>query len=326
MLDVRRLRILYELHQRGTLAAVAEALNYTPSAVSQQLSLLEKETGAQLLERVGRRVRLTDRALTLVAHTETVLTTLEQAETDLEASQDRIAGTLRVGSFQSAMAVLAPPALTMLSHQFPDLRIQLIQREVTTAYEGLRNGEFDLIVGEEYPGIPEPVYPHVDQADLYFDDLVLLVPPRGPWSSPHHLADLAEAPWAVDPEHLVTGAWVRRICRDAGFEPHAQYETTDPFLQAHLTTSGHAVSIVSALIASNYLDRTRMIGLPGRPQRRLYTAVRSGRAQLPAVRAFRRALTFIAADMAPPAPPARLDEAPEKMAATSRSMNARGPR
>ncbi|WBL19604.1 LysR family transcriptional regulator [Citricoccus sp. NR2] len=309
MLNVHRLRILYELHQRGTLAAVAQALNYTPSAVSQQLSLLEKETGAQLLERVGRTVRLTDRALVLAAHTETVLSTLEQAETELEASQDRVAGTLRVASFQTAMAVLAPPALTMLSHQFPELRIQLIQREVTTAYEGLRNGEFDLIVGEEYPGIPEPVYSNIDQADLYFDDLVLLVPPKGPWSTPAQLADLAKASWAVDPANMATGAWVRNICRDAGFEPTVQYETTDPFLQAHLATSGHAVSIVSALIASNYVDRTRMMGLPGRPQRRLYTAVRSGRSQLPAVRAFRRALTFIAADMAPPAPPTRLDEA-----------------
>ncbi|WFP16836.1 LysR family transcriptional regulator [Citricoccus muralis] len=309
MLNVHRLRILYELHQRGTLAAVAQALNYTPSAVSQQLSLLEKETGAQLLERVGRTVRLTDRALALVTHTETVLSTLEQAEAELEASRDRVAGTLRVASFQTAMAVLAPPALTMLSHQFPELRIQLIQREVTTAYEGLRNGEFDLIVGEEYPGIPEPVYSNIDQADLYFDDLVLLVPPEGPWSTPAQLADLAEASWAVDPANMVTGAWVRNICRDAGFEPIVQYETTDPFLQAHLATSGHAVSIVSALIASNYVDRTRMMGLPGRPQRRLYTAVRSGRSQLPAVRAFRRALTFIAADMAPPAPPTRLDDA-----------------
>lgn len=306
MLSVHRLRILYELHQRGTLAAVAEALNYTPSAVSQQLSLLERETGAELLERVGRRVRLTDRALALVAHTETVLTTLEQAETELAASQDRVAGTLTVATFQTAMAVLAPPALTMLAHQFPELKIQLIQREVTTAYEGLRNGEFGLILGEEYPGIPEPVYPHVDQADLYFDDMVLLVPPRGPWSAPEHLSDLAEAPWAVDPEGMVTGDWVRRLCRDAGFEPTVQYDTTDPFLQAHLTTSGHAVSIVSALIAADYLDRTRMIGLPGRPQRRLYTAVRAGRSQLPAVRAFRRALTFIAADIAPPAPRAHL--------------------
>lgn len=306
MLNVHRLRILYELHQRGTLAAVAEALNYTPSAVSQQLSLLERETGAELLERVGRRVRLTDRALKLVAHTETVLTTLETAETELEASHDLVAGTLTVASFQTAMAVLAPPALTMLAHQFPQLRIQLIQREVSTAYEGLRNGEFDLILGEEYPGIPEPVYPQVDQADLYFDDLVLLVPPRGPWSNPAHLADLAEAPWALDPEHMVTGAWARRLCRDAGFEPHMQYETTDPFLQAHLTTSGHAVCIVSALIAADYLERTRAIALPGRPQRRLYTAVRAGRSALPSVRAFRRALTFIAADMAPPIPGAQL--------------------
>ena len=85
MLDLHRLRLLRELKHRGTLAAVAEALAYTPSAISQQLSVLETEAGVPLLERAGRRVRLTPAAERLVEHTEAILERLEQAQADLDA-------------------------------------------------------------------------------------------------------------------------------------------------------------------------------------------------------------------------------------------------
>ncbi len=85
MLDVRRLRLLLELHARGTLAAVAEALHQSPSSVSQQLSQLEREVGVELLRKVGRGVQLTPQAAILVEHAEAVVRRLEQAETDLAA-------------------------------------------------------------------------------------------------------------------------------------------------------------------------------------------------------------------------------------------------
>src|SRR3954465_10544594 len=83
MLDVRRLRLLRELSHRGTIAAVAEALVLTPSAVSQQLAVLEREAGVALLERTGRRVALTPAAHGLVRHAEGVLAQLEQAGAEL---------------------------------------------------------------------------------------------------------------------------------------------------------------------------------------------------------------------------------------------------
>ena len=86
MLDIHRLRLLRELDRRGTLAAVARALSYSPSAISQQLTQLENETGVTLLEHVGRGVRLTEQALILVRHTDAILERLELAEADLAAS------------------------------------------------------------------------------------------------------------------------------------------------------------------------------------------------------------------------------------------------
>src|ERR687889_542030 len=102
MVDVRRLRLLCDLSRLGTIAAVADALRYTPSAVSQQLSALEREAGVPLLERTGRRVTLTPAAHTLVRHTEDVLRQLEEAAADLAGARHGLTGPVRVGTFPTA--------------------------------------------------------------------------------------------------------------------------------------------------------------------------------------------------------------------------------
>src|SRR6201989_1135032 len=110
MLDLRRLRLLRELSERGTIAAVAEALRFTPSAVSQQLAVLEREAGVPLLERAGRGVRLTDAALVLVQHAGALLERAEVAQAELAAAAGKVAGRGRIASFQSVALQLAIPA------------------------------------------------------------------------------------------------------------------------------------------------------------------------------------------------------------------------
>ena len=100
MLDLRRLALLRELHVRGTIASVAAALHQSPSSVSQQLSTLEREAGAPLLRRVGRRVQLTPQAEVLVEHTAAILERLERAESELRASLGEATGTVRLAIFQ----------------------------------------------------------------------------------------------------------------------------------------------------------------------------------------------------------------------------------
>src|SRR5687767_10577236 len=125
MLDLRRLRLLHELHQRGTIAAVAGALQYTPSAVSQQLAVLEREAGLPLLERAGRGVRLTDAALVLVGHAEALLERAELAEAELAAAAGTVAGRGRIAAFQSVALRVAAPALQALARDAPGLRCEL---------------------------------------------------------------------------------------------------------------------------------------------------------------------------------------------------------
>lgn len=117
--DVHRLRILREVRLRGTLAAVASALGYSPSAISHQLSILELETGATLLESVGRGVRLTPTALALVTHAENVLRELVRAEATVAAHRTDVVGTVRVATFQTAAWALVPAAVRSLAERHP---------------------------------------------------------------------------------------------------------------------------------------------------------------------------------------------------------------
>jgi len=290
MLDIHRLRLLRELDRRGTLAAVARALSYSPSAISQQLTQLEAECGATLLEHVGRGVRLTEQARILVRHTEMILERLELAEADLAASMTEVTGTLRVASFQSVMLALVPSALSLLADRHPGLRVQITQRDADTAFAGLLARDFDVVLGEEYPGLPQPRTPGVDEEDLTYDEMRFAVPLRGPWHR-DTLARLAGAPFVFDPDGIAPGQWARTVCRSAGFEPDVRFSSGDLLLQVRLVETGHAVAFLPDLLWTGRApDTVALHHLPGRPRRRLFTGVRSGAGGQPAVQAFREAL------------------------------------
>ena len=286
------------MHRTGSLTAAARTLNYTPSAVSQQLKLLERETGTTLLEPVGRGVRLSPAAQGLVGHTERILATLEEAEAELAAAQDAVRGTLRVAAFQSAMLTVAPTVLDALARDHPDLHVTITQREVEDAFEGLLAHDFDLIISEEYLGLPDPLREGVDRVELLRDPLHLALPLDGPWSArPRCLSDLAEAPWALDPADTPTGAWARAVCRQAGFEPRVRVDTLNPLLQVDFVRSGHALAFLPALLGPRHRNGVRSVGLVGAPYRLLTIQVRSGRTRYPAVAACRAAFVEAVAHM-----------------------------
>src|ERR671916_179097 len=166
MLDLRRLRLLRELSERGTIAAVADALRYTPSAISQQLAMLEREAGVPLLERAGRGVRLTDAALVLVGHAEALLERAALAEADLAAAAGTVAGRGRIAAFESVALHVAVPAMAALAVDAPRLRCELVEAEPEQALPALALGDVDLVLADEWrphplraPGRPRPDRP-----------------------------------------------------------------------------------------------------------------------------------------------------------------------
>ncbi|WP_407547954.1 LysR substrate-binding domain-containing protein [Streptomyces sp. Pv4-95] len=306
MFDLHRLRLLRELKHRGTLAAVADALSYAPSSVSQQLSQLEAEVGVRLLEPVGRRVRLTEQAEILVAHTEVVLERLERAEADIATSLTDLTGTLRIASFQTAALALVPTALDLLRDRHPQLRVHVTQREPERSLPALQARDFDLVLAEEYPGTPNPRSAELEEEDLLDDALHLALPETAGGSDAESpmaaLRSLADHPWVLEPEGTTARHWAMTLCRDAGFEPDVRFETTDLLLHVRLVEQNHAAAFLPGLVWSGRHPTVTLRQLPrGRRTRRVFTVVRRGRSAHPAVRACRDAFLRAAALRSNPA-------------------------
>jgi DNA-binding transcriptional LysR family regulator len=290
MLDVKRLRLLHELHIRGTISAVAAALSYTPSSVSQQLALLEAEAGVPLLEKSGRRVRLTPQALVLVEHTGALLERLELMTAELDHSLTEVTGTVRLAVFQSAALGIVPQALTILREEYPQLRVEVTQREPESALFETWTREFDLVVAEQYPGHAAPRQPDLDRVPLLEDELRLGVP-----FAASGLADLARSAWVMEPRGTASRHFAEQLCRQAGFEPDVRFETAD--LQAHirLIESGHAVALLPDLVWGGREPGIRLLSLPGSPRRTVFTSAREASVARPGIVACRDALSRAAA-------------------------------
>jgi DNA-binding transcriptional LysR family regulator len=294
MLDVRRLRLLRELAERGTVTAVAHALSYTPSAVSQQLAALERDAGVPLLERVGRGVQLTEAGHRLVTHADAVLARLEAAEADLEAVSGRVAGPVRIATFQTAAHALVLPAMRPLEDRHPDLRCQVVQAEAEDALPALRLGDVDVVVAEEYDHAPRPRDPALEYRDLCRDELVFAVPDGHPAAGQDAIAfaDLAGDEWAGGELGTAWHDMLVRACRSiGGFEPDVRHFVDDVQLIIGLVAVTGAVALVPLMGWSG-----EMAGVVVRPaaepdlDRRIFTAVRRGTGDRPAQRAVREAL------------------------------------
>lgn len=294
MLDVRRLRLLREVKLRGTLAAVAEALAYSPSSVSQQLTLLEKEVGVALLVKSGRRVLLTPQAELLVAHAAEVLDTLERAEGELAASLTTVSGTVRIAVFQSAAHAVIPEALTILAAEYPELRVEVTEREPDEGLFEVSTRDFDLVIAEQYPGHTREHRADLDRVRLVSDAIRLATGPLPPVDSVevvNELADAAALPWVMEPQGTAARAWATQLCRAAGFEPDVRFETADLMAHIRLIRSGNAVGLLPDLVWAGETPSVRLVDLPGSPHREVFTAARRSSAGRPGVAAVRDALT-----------------------------------
>lgn len=292
MLDLRRLSLLREVQRRGSLHAVARALSYSPSTISQQLAQLELEAGVPLLERVGRGVQLTPQGELLAEGASRVLDEMERLESALGASVavaagEPLRGTVRLAVFQSAALGIVPRALSLLEAEHPSLRFEVTQREPESALDEVWAREFDLVIAEQYPAHAAPLRRELDRVPLHRDTLRLGIRADAALTS---LADAADAAWVMEPRGTASRHWAEQQCRLAGFEPDVRFETAD--LQAHvrLIEAGHAVALLPDLLWMGGRAPVRLVDLPGSPVREVFTAARRSSASRPAIVAVREVL------------------------------------
>ncbi|GAA2986815.1 LysR family transcriptional regulator [Streptosporangium longisporum] len=250
-LDLRRLRLLRELEERGTLGAVAAALDYSPSSVSQQLAVLEKEAGARLLEKAGRGVRLTDAGRLLAQHAGVLLAAAEAAAADLAALGGEVRGTVRAGGLQSATRRLLVPAVAHMLARHPRVRTEITEIELEQALPELRLGTIDLVISDEYDGHPRPRPAGLRFALLHEEPLRLVLPAghrlAGP-GGPVALPELRDEVWAASDRGTGHHDMVVGSCRSiGGYEPDVRHRSSDADVQLELVRTTGAVALLPAL-------------------------------------------------------------------------------
>ena len=256
MLDLRRLRLLRELHHRGTIAAVADALQFTPSAVSQQLAMLERETGVPLLERAGRGVRLTDAALVLAGHAEALLQRSELAEADLAAAAGTVAGRARIAGFESVVLHLALPAMDALARDAPRLRCEVVEEEPEVALPALAVGDLDLVLADEWQHQPWRLPEGVQRHDLFDDPVRLVLPARHRVARRHRdavpLSELAGEAWTTGHAGMGWEEVTQRTCRGlGGFDPDIRHRTNDATISLALVARSRAVTMLPGFVMAD---------------------------------------------------------------------------
>jgi molybdate transport repressor ModE-like protein len=203
-LDVGRLRLLREVGLRGSIAAAARAIGLTPSAVSQQLSQLERETGAALLDRSHRGVVLTGAGHALAARAGQVLDVLAAARADLDRMAGSVAGPVAVASVASAAATFVSAAVTALRDSAPGVAVSVHAAEPERSIGMLLRGDVDVAVVDEYDHVPLAL-PDGAAVRALGTEPLLLVRPAGAARRRVSLADLADADWVLPPEDAACG-------------------------------------------------------------------------------------------------------------------------
>jgi DNA-binding transcriptional LysR family regulator len=275
MLDVRRLRVLREVALNGTIRAAAAALSFTPSAVSQQLSALEREAGIALLERRGRSVRLTAAGHALVERTEAILAQLAEAEAVAKAIAGAATPAVRIASFPSAAATIVAEAIC----ESDGLEVTILEADPQVGLARLRAGEVDAAVVWEYDFVPLQASGAVELTPLLDDPIHVVLPRAHPAASGGtiDLAVLAEEPWLNSTPLSSCRPFVPRACNAAGFEPRIAAETNDHRTLHRLVASGVGLALIPVLSQLELpITLVARPVWPNPPKRRIYAAVRRG--------------------------------------------------
>jgi DNA-binding transcriptional LysR family regulator len=249
MLEPRRLAVLREFAAQGTIARAAEALDFTPSAVSQQLAALQREAGVPLLRKVGRRLELTEAGRALVARAAELLDHVERVEAELAAQAGEVRGTVRVAAFQTAARALVVPALDRLAKDHPQLQVRLLEEEAEVSLPLLARGGVEVAVAEEYGHAPRPRSAQVRREYLAPDEMLLALPPGHPAAGAEtvDLRSLADAAWTTTRRGTAYADMLTRLCRAVGrFEPKIRHRANDMHLLLDLVAHG-CVAVVPAL-------------------------------------------------------------------------------
>jgi molybdate transport repressor ModE-like protein len=250
VLDVGRMRLLREVSLRGSIAGAARELGLTPSAVSQQLAVLEREAGTALVDRSPRGVSLTGAGHALATRAGEVIEVLAAARADLDRLTGALGGPVELAAVASAALRFVSSAARDLAAEHPELDLAVTVAEPVRALALLLAGDVDLAVVDEYDYVPLALPEYVTARALCSEPLVLTVSAGWPGKQRPALAELADATWVMPPEDAACGQAVRAACRAAGFEPRVRWTSDDMLVLAGAVAAGHGIAVLPQLSVS----------------------------------------------------------------------------
>ncbi|QXJ22031.1 LysR family transcriptional regulator [Actinomadura graeca] len=303
MLDLGRLRVLRELKLRGTVGAVAEALGYSPSAVSQQLAQLQREVGVRLVERAGRRLRLTEAGEVLAGHAERLLAGAQRAEEAAVAAGGRVAGVVRLVGFQTALLHVLAPSLPRLAETYPDLVVDVLDEEFVRVLQALVLREIDVVLTDEYSHLPRPRRPELTSEVLITEMMRIALPEAHPLArgaEPVRMSELAGQPWVTGHVGTNHADLLERTCVElGGFRPSVRYRSNDMLVILAMVARGGAACLLPDLALAELEDGIVVRDVAGaRVDRRMVLWTRVGADVRPSVRAVLEALRRSADELA----------------------------
>ena len=249
MLNPLHLRTLGAVVRTGSFAAAARRLGYTGSAVSQQITALERTIGMPLFERNAQSIRPTPVAEFIVDRAHEVLAALGTLEEDIQAMAEGSIGRLRLGSFPTASARLIPGALARYVDSHPAVEIELDEGEPEELIRLLQVGELDVALVYKYDLVPQTWPQGVRSTRLMDEDLILLLPAHHPLGDADRiaLADLSTATWVTSREGTAGAACLQRSCASSRFAPRIGYRSNDYDVVREFVRSGLGIALVPAL-------------------------------------------------------------------------------
>lgn len=292
MLSLERLRTLDALARHGSVSGAAEGLHITTSAVSQQMSKLEREVGQQLLARNGRGVRLTDAGRLLAEHAARILSQVALAQSDLEAHRGQVVGELRLSAFPTAARGLFPTALSALRAAHPALRVRSCELEPERGIAGVVRGDLDLAVVLDWYNKPLPVPDGLVKAPVLDDpaDVALPAGHRLAGRAEADLAEFAEDEWITWGEGEFCHEWLVFTLRSKGIEPIIGHRAAETHTQLALVAAGLGVCIAPLLGRHPLPDGVVTVPLKQRVRRHVYVVWRADADRRPSIRAAVQAL------------------------------------
>jgi DNA-binding transcriptional LysR family regulator len=287
MLNLERLRTLDALARHGSVSGAAEGLHVTTSAVSQQMSKLEREVGQQLLAKNGRGVRLTDAGRLLADHAARILSQVELAQSDLEAQRGQVVGELRLSAFPTAARGLFPTALAALRAEHPGLRVRSSELEPEAGVAGVIRGDLDLAVVLDWYNKPMPLPDGLVKAPILDDpaDVAMPVGHRLAGRAEVDLGDFAHDEWITWGEGEFCHEWLMFTLRSKGVEPHIGHRAAETHTQLGLVAAGLGVCIAPLLGRHPMPEGVVAVPLRQAVRRHVYVIWRADADRRPSIRA-----------------------------------------